>query len=39
LELIYGQRAQLHIANKNGMVVTEVEIPMHVQDTTNNTTP
>lgn len=39
LELIYGERAQLHIANKNGMVVTEVEIPMHALDTTNTPTP
>lgn len=29
LDLIYGGQANMHIGNRDGMVVTEVEIPMH----------
>jgi len=29
LELIYGGKASMHISNRDGMVVTEVELPLH----------
>lgn len=29
LELIYGGKASIHIANRDGMVVTEVELPLN----------
>jgi two-component system, LytTR family, sensor kinase len=32
LEMIYGESASLHITNRDGMVVTEVEIPIHSRE-------